>query len=68
MFNAVNNVPDIYLDELQLELQEMFGVSANTSTIWRALKRAGYTMKKVRGHLCEIFVYTNTLQALLYRH
>lgn len=52
MFNAVNNVPDIYLNELQMELQETFGVSANTSTIWRALKQAGYTMKKVCGHIC----------------
>jgi hypothetical protein len=47
MFDAVNNVPDIYLDELQMELHDAFGVNADKSTIWRALRRSGYTMKKV---------------------
>ena len=47
MFNAVNNVPDIYLDELQMDLQDTFGVAIDKSTIWRKLRRGGYTMKKV---------------------
>ena len=47
MFNAVNNVPDIYLDELQMDLQDTFGVAIDKSTIWRKLRHGGYTMKKV---------------------
>lgn len=39
---------DKYLDELQLGLQETCGRVVSQSTIWRALKRSGYTMKKVR--------------------
>ncbi|KAK2460232.1 hypothetical protein APHAL10511_007748 [Amanita phalloides] len=30
-----------------MELKEAFGVSADKSTIWRALRRKGYTMKKL---------------------
>ena len=47
LFNTLNNTPDLYLDELRLELQEKFGVSVSLSTIWRTLKKGGYTMKKV---------------------
>ena len=54
MFSAVNDVPDIYLDELQMELKEAFGVSADKSTIWRALRRKGYTMKKVCNSIYTI--------------
>ncbi|KAJ7138028.1 Homeodomain-like protein [Mycena epipterygia] len=39
---------DKYLDELQLGLQETCGRIISQSTVWRALKRSGYTMKKVR--------------------
>ncbi|KAJ7757735.1 hypothetical protein DFH07DRAFT_742009, partial [Mycena maculata] len=39
---------DKYLDELQLGLQETCGRVVSQSTIWCALKRSGYTMKKVR--------------------
>ncbi|KAJ7769095.1 Homeodomain-like protein [Mycena maculata] len=39
---------DKYLDELQLGLQETCGRIVSQSTVWRALKRSGYTMKKVR--------------------
>ena len=45
MFNAVNNFPDIYLDELQLELQDTFGMTVDKSTIWRNLRRGGFMMK-----------------------
>ena len=48
LFNTLSSAPDLYLDELQLELQERLGVSVSTSTIWRTLKKGGYTMKKVR--------------------
>ena len=43
----VNQKPDIYLDELQELLTERSGVHVHESTIWRALTRSGFTMKKV---------------------
>jgi len=39
-------MPDLYLDELRLELQETCGVSVVTSTIWQTLQLGGYQMKK----------------------
>ena len=47
LFNTLSSTPDLYLDELRLELQEKFGVSVALSTIWRTLKKSGYSMKKV---------------------
>ncbi|KAK2464102.1 hypothetical protein APHAL10511_003889, partial [Amanita phalloides] len=47
MFNAVNNIPDIYLDELQMELKDVLGVIVDKSTIWRGLRCGGYTMKQL---------------------
>lgn len=41
------SVPNLYLDELRLELQERSGVMVSTSTVWRSLVNAGYSMKKV---------------------
>ncbi|KAF7343439.1 hypothetical protein MVEN_01776600 [Mycena venus] len=38
---------DKYLDELQHALQETCGRVVSQSTIWRALKRSGYRMKKM---------------------
>lgn len=46
---AVNKNCDTYLDELQESLQDTCAVEASLPTIWRALKRSGYTMKKVRS-------------------
>ena len=43
---ALNKTPDLYLDELRLELEQMCGVSVSMSTIWRTLVKSGYTMKK----------------------
>ena len=47
LFNTLSSTLDLYLDELQLELQERHGVSVSISTIGRTLKRGGYSMKKV---------------------
>ncbi|KAF8067598.1 hypothetical protein FPV67DRAFT_1416013 [Lyophyllum atratum] len=44
---TVQHSPDIYLDELQVLLERRRGVIASISSIWRALKRSGYSMKKV---------------------
>lgn len=38
---------DTYLDELQESLRDNCGVEASLQTVWRALKRSGYSMKKV---------------------
>ena len=37
----------MYLDEMKDLLEMRCGVQVNDSTIWKALKRSGFTMKKV---------------------
>jgi transposase len=39
--------PDIYLTELRELLEERRGIEVSDSTLWRSLKRSGFTMKKV---------------------
>ncbi|KAJ7290729.1 hypothetical protein C8J57DRAFT_997355, partial [Mycena rebaudengoi] len=39
--------PDMYLHEMQAELRERCGVDACLWTIWAALRRRGYTRKRV---------------------
>ena len=39
---------DSYLDELQNQLEDMCRVKVSLPTIWRALRREGFTMKRVR--------------------
>jgi transposase len=46
LHTTLNKTPDLYLDELRLELEQMCGVSVSMSTIWRTLVKSGYTMKK----------------------
>ena len=38
---------------MELELNEQFGMSVSTTTIWRALAEMGYSWKKVKIH-CSI--------------
>lgn len=38
---------DRFLDELQDGLKDICGVEVSLSTVWRTLKRLGFTMKKV---------------------
>ena len=38
---------DGYLDELRAGLAAMCGIHVSISSVWRALRRSGYTMKKV---------------------
>ncbi|KAJ7321065.1 hypothetical protein DFH08DRAFT_818879 [Mycena albidolilacea] len=42
---------DPYLQEMKETLEERVGVEASDSTVWRALTRTGFTLKKV-GLLC----------------
>ena len=47
MFATISNMPDLYLDELHLELEQRCGVSVMMTTIWRTLVQGGFSMKKV---------------------
>jgi epoxyqueuosine reductase QueG len=44
---TLESTPDLYLDELCQDLELHNGKSVSISTIWRTLRKAGYTMKKV---------------------
>jgi transposase len=41
---------DTYLDELQSGLELNCGVAVSLSSVWRALDRSGFTLKKVSIH------------------
>ena len=62
LFNTLTSAPDLYLDELRLELQERLGVSVSTSTIWRTLRKGGYTLKKVRYNQSSGKYSTNSIK------
>ena len=51
LFDTLSCTPDLYLDELQLELQQTSGVDISISTIWRTLVKSGFSMKKVSQHI-----------------
>jgi hypothetical protein len=44
---CISHSPDVYLDEIRTRLEEACGVKVHESTVWRALKRRGFTLKKV---------------------
>ncbi|KII84379.1 hypothetical protein PLICRDRAFT_118149, partial [Plicaturopsis crispa FD-325 SS-3] len=46
---CIERAPDIYLSELQDELEGTCAVRVDVSTIWRALTRRGFTRKKVKA-------------------
>src|SRR6266481_920327 len=52
LHGAVSHNSNIYLDELQEDLQQIYGVLVSKSFIWRALQQSGYTMKKVMLTFC----------------
>ncbi|KAF8203434.1 hypothetical protein K438DRAFT_1476005, partial [Mycena galopus ATCC 62051] len=43
----IERTPDIYLVEMQMELLDVCDVDVSIYTIWRALKRRGFTRKQV---------------------
>ena len=43
----VRHTPDAYLDEMQELLETRRGVAVGKATVWRALIRSGFTLKKV---------------------
>jgi len=48
MLALIERCPDIYLDEIAEELYNLHGVIVSTPTVYRAIKEAGMTHKKVR--------------------
>jgi transposase len=44
----VERSPDLYLDEIQVELEMQYGIRAHLSTVWRTLKALDIRNKKVR--------------------
>ncbi|KAJ7194797.1 hypothetical protein GGX14DRAFT_377632 [Mycena pura] len=54
---VVRHSPDVYLDELRELLEETRGSEVSEATIWRSLKRCGFTMKKV----CTMKAFTHIL-------
>lgn len=42
----IQRTPDIYLAELQDELEQAFEEVVSKQTIWRSLRARGYTQKK----------------------
>ncbi|KAJ7720363.1 hypothetical protein B0H16DRAFT_1336110 [Mycena metata] len=49
----VERTPDIYLVEMQAELRDVCNVETSLLTIWRALRRRGFTRKRVRAQKVE---------------
>ncbi|KAH7902893.1 Homeodomain-like protein [Hygrophoropsis aurantiaca] len=50
---TVRHTADLYLDELRDLLEERCGTKVHESTVWRALRRSGFTIKKVSsGYSC----------------
>ena len=48
----------MYLDEIQEQLEVWRGAIVSAASIWKALKRTGYSMKKVHlGGNCEHLLY-----------
>ena len=47
LIQALLDRPDIYLDEIQLELYEATGIDVSLSTICRTIKRLGFSKKNI---------------------
>ncbi|KDQ51314.1 hypothetical protein JAAARDRAFT_113397, partial [Jaapia argillacea MUCL 33604] len=47
MLGLLEHTPDIFLDEIQEQLEEQHGVQVSLSTIWRTLKRLGISSKQL---------------------
>ena len=48
MLALLEHSPDLYLDEIQEQLQVQHNVEVSLATIWRTLKRLGIGLKGVR--------------------
>ena len=56
LLDTIQKMPDLYLNELQEMMTAETGVWVSCATIWRTLRRKGFTMKKVSAqHLYCVF-------------
>jgi len=49
----VRHSPDVYLDEIRELIEERCGTEVSELTIWRTLRRCGFTMKKLTREALE---------------
>jgi len=47
LLGTIRQSPDLYLDELQEMMAVSCGIDVSRATVWRTLRRAGFTMKKI---------------------
>ncbi|KZV59121.1 hypothetical protein PENSPDRAFT_566467, partial [Peniophora sp. CONT] len=55
---------DRYLDEMLGMLETQHGVSCDQSTVWRTLKRADFTMKKICPSFAYVWVCSSCVSSL----
>ena len=55
LLGSIGSNCDAYLDELRDSLSVICGKEVSKPTVWRALRRCGYRMKKVSNHIIWIF-------------
>ncbi|THU88254.1 hypothetical protein K435DRAFT_613697, partial [Dendrothele bispora CBS 962.96] len=53
LITLVEHSPDLYLDEIQLQLSVQYGVHVSLATVYRSLKRLGYSQKKLSKEASE---------------
>ena len=51
----IKEKPDMYLDEMAVEMARRTGKNVSNTTIWRYLKYCGITRKKV----CSVYIIKN---------
>jgi hypothetical protein len=61
MLSLIERFPDIYLDEIQEQLRDLYDVDASLATIYQTLKWLGIGSKKVCGLILyqNIYMYVN---------
>jgi hypothetical protein len=60
MIKLLNNNPDLYPDEIALELTETLGITPSLTTVHQTLKLLRYTTKKVNFVIIAILYIINT--------
>lgn len=66
LLGHLDHSPDLYLDEMRDILGTRAGIEVNKSTIWRALSRRGFTMKKLTRNALERNEVKRSLYQLQY--
>lgn len=64
MKGTIRHSPDLYLDEIKELLEDRIGVEVDESTIWRSLRRSGFTIKKVRIQSSNCNLHNHHIQQL----